>query len=230
MNRLHSQILRIAAELPKGDPTRRQILESVRLSYSQHVAHRVAVKELPQTVQRALREVGYGRRDIEVTPATSFSYQAFGGDGQRSFVCIINMETGQFKVDHGSWGGPNPFAQKQVDVDNRDHQIPANGAVIQGSAGSGPVYATLKVHPSNMPTLLPAQIEVTPQEEMALAILKGIKSSYRPDYFREHQLGPYAASNPLVQGLVSKGLVKATGTGLQITTEGKNAVKPSTRP
>lgn len=225
MASLHQQTIRLAYAKPELRP---HLLPLLRVAFG---GTRVAVKDLPPSVQRALKEVKYGRRDIEVSAASSFSFQSFGGDGYRDFTCILNMETGQTKVTYGSWGGPNPFTRgKPVDTDDRNHTIPLNGAIIQGTEGGGkPVYATIKVHPDNMATLIPAQIDLTREEKLAITILDSLKPAYRAEYFVRNDLGLYKADNPLIKSLVDKGLVKVTGTGIQITTAGKNARDPSVR-
>lgn len=226
--------MRYVAKLLGNHPGYASSMESGQRRASDKVAFggtRVAVKDLPATVQRALKEVKYGRRDIEVSAATTFSFQSYGGDGYRDFTSIVNMETGQSKVTYGSWGGPNPWTRGNiVDTDDRNHTIPLNGAIIQGTEGGGkPVYATIKVHPDNMATLIPAQIDLTREEKLAITILDSLKPAYRAEYFVRNDLGLYKADNPLIKGLVDKGLVKVTGTGIQITTAGKNARDPSVR-
>lgn len=222
---LRNRVIRLAHARPE---LRSHLLPLLRSASEVHVA----VRDLPETVQRALKEVGYGRRDIRVVPATTFSFQDMGGDGLRSFTAVVNMETGASKVTYGSWGGPNPYSPRNlVDNDDRDHPIPVNGAIIQGhEGGSRPVYAVIRVHPDNMGTLVPAKVDLTPQEEMALAIIGGYKPAYRAEYFARHDLGLYKADNPLIDGLAKKGLVKVTGAGIQITTAGKNARNPRIHP
>jgi hypothetical protein len=192
----------------------------------------VAVRALPATVQRALKQVDYGRKDIEVRAKDSVSIQGSGGDGYQDFAVVLNIETGATETHMGSWGGANPWSpQNRVDMDDRMHAIPMNGAVIKGTRGGGrPVYAVLYVNPGNMPTFLPAPVSLTPQEDMALAIISGLKPGYRAEYFTRNKLGPYDAQNPVLLSLVKKGLVRATGAGIQITTEGKNSVNHRLRP
>lgn len=192
----------------------------------------VSVRDLPPTVQRALKSLDYNRRDIEVRAQSSVSIQDSGGDGFQGFALVMNISTGDSKLYQGSWGGPNPWAKANpVDMDDRQHTIPMNGAVLKGWRGGGrPVYAVLYVNPDNMATLLPASVELTQEEDWALAIIKGLKPGYRSESFERHGLGAYVANNPVLRSLVQKGLVKATGAGIQITTEGKNAVNPRLHP
>ena len=188
--------------------------------------HHVAVRELPPAVQKALRGVGYRRPDIAVEAADTFVVGHPAGEGYRSFFGLVNLETGQAKVTYGSWGGPNindPL--KMADMDDEVRQLPAGIVALHGSeGGTHPVYATLTVHPSMMPALLPAAgVEATPQERSALNIVGGIVSSYRRDEFLRAGLGAYGPENPIIKALAAKGLVKVTGAGgIQITLKGKN--------
>lgn len=192
----------------------------------------VPVRDLPPTIQRALKSVGYGRRDIEVEAKSDISVQSMGGDGYQSFVVVLNIDTGDMKEFKGSWGGPNPWTRgNQVDEDDSRHAIPVNGAAIRGTRGGGhPVWATLYVNPYNMSQMIPQKVELPLMEEWALSILDGIKPGARSTYFEERGVGPYNAQNPVIQSLVQKGMVKVTGSGMQITTTGKNSVNPRLRP
>lgn len=190
-------------------------------------ARRVHVRDLPTSLARVLRDVGYNRRDIEVTSATTYSAAGAGGDGYRDFVAPVNLATGQYNILWGSWGGANAFnPHNQVDQDTSIRPMPVNGAVVKGWKGGGrPTYAEILVHPDNLTKLLPSaeeNVELSPKELAALNIIGGIKSSYRKDEFRNNGLGPYTPNNPYLQSLASKGLVKVTGTGVQITLAGKN--------
>lgn len=189
----------------------------------------VDVRDLPPTLRKALKEVSYGRKNIEVKAQPTVVLSTAGGDGYRGFASIVNLETGQSAVTYGSWGGANPWARDNaVDNDRTRYAIPMNGAVIIGvEGGSSPVYATVTVNPDTMPTLLPPVVELTPQESQALAIINGLKPGYRKDAFDRKRLGRYDATNPILKTLVEKGLIKATGAGIQVTTAGKNAVDSS---
>lgn len=215
--------------LAHGNPSLRpHLLPILKEAYG---GTHVPVKDLPPVVHRALREVGYGRRDIEVKAATSVSIQDMGGDGYQAFAIVLNLGTGQYDIYWGSWGGPNINAPRnQVDLDERSHAIPVNGAVIKGHrGGGGPAYAKMYVHPENMGALLPVAVELSRDEDMALAILAGLKPGYRGEAFMREGIGPYSPTAPLIQSLAKKGLVKVTGSGVQITINGRNAVNPRIR-
>lgn len=183
-------------------------------------AYRVAVKELPSVVVKALREVKYGRSDIGVTAATSASLASSGGAGERAFVILVNLDSEDYKVHWGSWGGPNMFnPNNPVDLDTSTHSIPPNGAVITGSIGGGPTYASLLVHPSNMPKFLPSVGEVTDHEK---AILRAMV--YKSDYKKE-LLQRMGATQTEIADLVKRGFIKMNAAGAtQITTAGRNAI------
>lgn len=216
---LRDQVIRLAHTNPGLRP---HLLPILKEAFG---GTHVPVRELPPTVQRALKDVGYGRRDIEVVAKSTVNLQSMGGDGYRSFTVVLNIETGESKTLYGSWGGPNPWSRPNpVDSDDREHTLPVNGAVIQGHEGGGrPVFATLYINPSNMAALLPAPVELSREEKKALNIIGGIKPGYRKDEFMRAGLGLYDTQNPYIVSLIKKGLVKLTGTGIQITVDGKNA-------
>lgn len=187
----------------------------------------VDVKNLPATVQKELKGVGYNRKNIKLEAQASISLQSYPDDGQRAFAVILDLVSGSSKVLWGSWGGSNINTKGNVlDSDDRMHPIPMNGAVIKGvEGGMSPVLATLYVNPNNMNLLLSEKVELSKDENKALAAISGLKGGkYRAEAFERMGLGEYSARNPVVQSLSDKGLVKITGTGIQITTEGKNSV------
>ena len=185
--------------------------------------HHVSVREMPPSVQRALKEVGYHKSDIAVEVASEYTIFYPAGEGRRAFCAVVNLETGQSKVLYGSWGGANPYEKPSaVDADDTHRPLPPTAVVINGVEG-GTVYATIRVSPSLMPALLPPSTEVTDQEKAALNVIGGIISSYRKQEFQERKLGLYGPTNPLILSLAKKGLVKILGSGgIQITTSGKN--------
>ncbi len=182
--------------------------------------HHVKVKALPDTLQRALQAGGYRREDIAVRPCETACLADMGGAGRRGFVTFVDLVTGQIKTTKGSWGGSNMFNPRNaVDNDQSDVPIPDNVAVIQGSEGHGPTFASVLINPGNMAALLPAQAEVTDHEKAILTVYATIKGGYRQgelDYIRA------VASE--VDALVERGLLKRNKAGAtRVTTEGKNA-------
>ncbi len=183
----------------------------------------VRTRDLPDAIQRVLRGVGYARQDISLSAAEDFSYQNMGADGQKAFVALVNLETGQNEILYGSWGGPGIGSSgNRVDTDRSRYPIPVNGAVLRGSVG-GSVFARLLVNPVNMARYLPPDAALSPAEQKALEIMGGIISSYRAEEFERARLGTYSRDNAILLSLAAKKLIKITATGMQITTEGKTA-------
>lgn len=187
----------------------------------------LAVKELPESLQKALKSVGYGRRDISVGTGTSFTLQQGGSDGKRSFTTMVNLDTGVFKTELGSWGGTNMFTQTLTDDDDTRRPLPPGIAVIRGSlGGSSPVYATILVNPSSLAPMLPKSTtggDLSPEEAKALEAIASLISSARKREFEDSGLGAYGPQNEYVVSLAEKGFVKvAANGGITITTSGKN--------
>lgn len=184
----------------------------------------VDVKDLPETLQRALKEVEYGKKNINIQGADSVTLTSVSGDGARAFYAIVDVASGRSHVEYGSWGGANPFEQKRVDLDDRKYTLPMNGALIKGVSGRGqPVYATIYVHHDMMPNFLPVEEELSEQEKKALYAISTLTSQGRTDYFQRARLGPYSFKNPFVQSLNKKDLISiASNGGLKATTKGKN--------
>jgi len=187
----------------------------------------VETKTLPPTLRRALKSLGYHRKDIGIKTGTTWTpFCTGGGDGYRDFVAAVNLETGDYKRYNGSWGGANMFnPHNAVDLDQEPKPLPVGSVIVNGSEGGGrPVYATLTVHPENVAKLLPISEEVTEQERTALAVIGGIKGGYRQNEWCYKRLpGSYGADNPLIRGLADRGFLKINRAGsISITTKGKN--------
>lgn len=189
----------------------------------------VLVKELPEILQRALKEVRYNKRDIDIQSAdkVSPSEGSASFDGNRGYVVVVDLSSNRYKINYGAWGGANVFDQRQVDLDDRPQVIPPNGAVIVGEYGGRGSFAHIKVNPGNLQGILPRPAEeIDEREAKALDAILGLKSGYRADEFRRRGLGPYSAENPLIQSLAAKKLIKIDARGgIQVTTEGKNALR-----
>lgn len=182
----------------------------------------IQVSSLPTTLQNALASVGFHRKDISVSAKERYDVACAGGDGMRGFTMAVNLATGEKQISHGSWGGANMFnPNNAVDLDTTSRELPEDFAIVKGHEG-GSVYASVYVHPSNLQKFLPAPIEISEQERSALRCC-AYKSGYRAEAFNQAGLGIYGKSNPVIQSLAKKGLVKISGTGISLTTEGKNA-------
>lgn len=182
------------------------------------------VKELPESLQSALSAVGYGRKDIELRAKETESLFCAGGDGYRGFAVLVNIATGEREVHRGSWGGSNAFnPNNSVDLNDKEYELPLNGAVIKGSeGGSRPVFATITLHPGNMAKFLPAKAELSEAEQHVLWCFKALKSGP----YRQSALG--TKSGEAIEALVGRKFLKRSTNGAtQITTEGRNALEAS---
>lgn len=180
----------------------------------------IETKNLPPILQRELAKVEFHGKDICVEAKETAILSDCGCEGRRAFVVLLNMTTGESRYVQGSWGGANIFnPQNPVDLDDRTHIIPPNGAVIKGSQGYGGVRATIFVHPSSLAPLLPAGPTVTDREKQILGLM-GYKSFYKKERMDEMKVTPEELTS-----LASKGLIKINKAGASsITTAGKNAI------
>ena len=221
MTTLRSSIIRLA----HSKPDLRSLLLGVLKTSAEGQYY--DVKDLPDPLARALKAVKYGKKDIRVVPRSNYSVMGAGEDGFREFVVAVNLITGAWEVEKGSWGGANMFTSNAVDLDARVRPLPPNGAIIKGSEGGGkPVHAVIYIHPDNLADVLPAGTEdpLTEDENKALQIVEHNRGTYRAEYFNRHGLGVYGRTNPVLLSLAKKGLLKLTGTGVVVTTQGKNLV------
>lgn len=172
------------------------------------------VKELPLILQRALKSIGYYKKDISIEGKETVSVQDSGGDGRRGFVVLVDLVANSYRKSYGSWGGANMFTANVVDSDDKEHAIPPNGAVITGCEGGGhPTLANLYLHPSNIVKFLPPKVELTDAERIALEQMSTLKPGYRD-----------TVPPPVLASLLTKGLAKQNKAGaVQITTAGKTA-------
>jgi hypothetical protein len=195
------------------------------------------VRDLPRSLQAALQAVEYGRKDIEVKARETFDPSAAGGGGRRGFVAACKMDdSGTYEIEWGSWGGENPFTHTIEGV-RGEVPIPPEVAFVRGSIGGGhPTNASVYVSPHAMnPALLVAGPEVTPKEAKILAIFKGLKSSYRPEYLDrlqekegiEGSRARQATTDREIDSLIERGFLSRNKAGsISITTEGRNAADP----
>jgi len=179
----------------------------------------VETKTLPKFVQSCLKKLGYHKRDIEVETRETISPLSAGGTGVRYYFAIVNLETNEFNVAMGSWGGANMFnPQNQVDLDSADYTIPTNGLVIKGCEGHYN-YATIYVGSANVAGLLPAPASVSDRQKRILDIFGSYKSAYRREEFARAGI-----TEAEIVELVAGGFLKQNKAGArQLTTAGKNA-------
>jgi hypothetical protein len=184
----------------------------------------VIVKDLPASLQAALDQVGYGRKDVEVTISTTvvLASPAYG-DGYRGYTTLVNVDSGETQTVNGQWGGSNMFVSSPVDEDETPYQLPDFGAVIKGQVGGGrPVSAHVYIPAAQAPKVLPSGLEepLPALEREALAIFQNYKAAYRKDYLRRAGVHDGMIDDLIERGLLSRNRAGATS----ITTAGKNAV------
>lgn len=217
---LRSKAIRLAHKEPSLRAVLLPLLKEAR-------GRTVLVRDLPASIQKVLREVRYGSRDITVEGRTSYQMAGASGAGEKAFTAAVNLETGQYKIEWGSWGGPNMFNPKNpVDLDTKPRPIRKNMAVVQGHIGNR-TWAYIEVHPDNIQNLLPnpeEEVELTDKEKDALRLMP-YKTFYKKEEFERRHLGQYGPSNPLLQSLAKKGLIKIMGGGaMTLTLNGKNVL------
>lgn len=184
-----------------------------------------SVKTLPRSIQRALENAGYRRKDIDWEVREKVSLLGAGGAGRQEFAIIINLSTGEYERLNGSWGGANPFnPTNRVDNDDRQHALGENCAVIKGSTGGQHgVFAHLYLSSANVIPQLEAGEKAPLRSRQILYCYKGLKAGP----YRQEALSRLSVQESEIADLVSKGYLKKDGRGIQITTEGKNAVGSS---
>jgi hypothetical protein len=181
------------------------------------------VKNLPNVLIEALKGVGYGAKDVPVVSAEAVSPHAMSGDGTRGFVIIVNLATGQSELHYGSWGGANPFENRQVDLDTKPYPIPEGMAVIKGTAGYPRTFATVYLNPANVAKMLPPPAELTEREQEILRQFRSLTSAGRKNEWSRYPKSKPSESE--IDSLVARGLLSKSRAGaVAITTAGKNSI------
>lgn len=181
----------------------------------------VSVKELPKPLQKALKAIGYKKRDISVEPKDKAFLQHLAGEGYRSITAVVNLATGKYEIHKGAWGGPSPYDPRGVDMDQKLHAIPPNGAVIVATEGGNhPVHGWIYVHPQSIAPILPGGADTTERQRSILK-LWGYISSYRKEEMRHMKV-----TDKEIDELVKMGMLKKNKRGAtSITTKGKNEMR-----
>ncbi len=180
----------------------------------------IEITKLPSHIQRALKEVGYHRKDIGVSASDTYTMNVGGGQGVQGFIMCVDMGTGFYEIKWGSWGGANMFnPTNQVDLDSNSRPLPPNFAVIKGTKSDTVKYASIQVNPATLAPLLPAKADITDKEARILAVFRSIKGGYRKEYLERLK-----ATESEIISLADKGFLKRSKNGAtQITTDGRNA-------
>ena len=182
------------------------------------------VKELPESLLKALREVNYNKGDIQLEPAESISPSGVSSEGKRCFFMLVSLDTGEYKITYGSWGGPGLGSRNNmVDLDETSHPLTPGIAAIKGSVGYPATYATIYLHPDNITKLLTTVDErLSPRDRWLLYTFDGLTSAGRKD---EWQYNNDVPSEDDLNRLSDLGYLKRSKNGAtKITTEGKNVL------
>ena len=182
----------------------------------------VLVRELPDSLQKALRAVDYNKRDVEVRIQDEVSLVCSGSEGRRAFAAIVNLATGENEILWGSWGGANMFnPENRVDVDDRMARLGTNAAVVKGSTGYHGNWATIYIGQANVLPMLPSGEQLPLKQRQILYCHSGIKAGP----YRVEELRSIGATSAEVDALVASGHLKRSSNGAtQITTLGKNGI------
>ena len=179
-------------------------------------------KDLPESIQLALKVRNYNKRDIQVVVKEKESLYCGGGmQGYQSFSDLVNISSGECVKNTGSWGGANAYClDNHVDLNDNYYTIPKDVAVLKGFHGgaSGTTHCTITLSPANVLPLLQAskQTEELSKEELNLL---GYFRSYKPAYRK-----PYidALGKEGIDKLVNEGYLSRNKAGsLSLTTKGK---------
>lgn len=180
------------------------------------------ISELPVSIQKALSEVQYHKKDIEVQVKEEFYPRPPSAEGRKGFLAACRLDdSNAYDITWGSYGGQNAFVKTIDDVDG-SYEIPNNMAFILGYSSGGPGYPALAhvvIGPNNInKSLLPMKTDVSEREEMILSIFKRLKASYRKQYLSEKKV-----TQQEIDSLIERGYLKKNKVGISITTQGKNS-------
>lgn len=179
------------------------------------------IKALPDSLQSALRSLGYKSKDINVIIQDTCSLSDAGGSGRKGFSCLVNLQTGEHETLRGSWGGANMFnPNNRVDTDTQSRILGENLAVIKGSIGEY-TFAQIYIGNKNVVPNLLTEEKLDLNSRQVLYCYR-LKSAYRKD-----ELDRLNKTNAVIQitnDLIKNGYLKKDGRGMSLTTKGKNQI------
>ena len=144
------------------------------------------------------------------------SYAGLWSSGSRDTYEAIELATGRAVPASDNMSAP--WDKTRAD---RQIELKSGLAVVKHTMFQGKdLGLTYFVHPSDAVALLPpTDDEVTPTERKVLAIIGGIKSGYRADYFRKAGISD-AELEAIKVSLIKRDYLNKAGA---ITTKGRNA-------
>jgi len=182
-------------------------------------AQYVPTKDLPQPLIRALKSIGYNKRDVEFITANEVPVQTNAGfEYSRGITVLVNMMTGTTEQFTGNFGGSNMFEKTVADDSDAMIPLPINAAVIKSTATG---FAKVYVGPDTMSAMLSEKSnDLSFRDLQILSTFTQFKSSYRKEEWEKGRVTPEDMSS-----LVDRGFLKQNKAGsFMITTDGKNAV------
>lgn len=192
----------------------------------------IDTKNLLPILKKVLIEIGYRNRTITIEIGDSFrpneatSYH----EANRGALAIVNLTPGneKYTISYGNFGGKNIYESTIVDNDGNIRPILSNMAVIFAKIGGAGNLAKIRMRSENFAAsmLSSSQVDLTKEEQIVLDIIRSWTSTYRQEYFSRFKLGRYSTEHPIIKILISKGLIIKKGSGIGLTTEGKNLSKP----
>ena len=162
---------------------------------------------------------GYNGKMFRAEVTESVTIHAQSGTwsgGSRETYHAIDLATGKTAP-----ASDNASAPWDKDRKNQTITLRSGFAIVKAIMFKGKdLGLTFYVHPSDAVKLLPASDdEITPTERKVLAIIGGLKSSYRKEYFARAGIGD-AELEAIKTGLIKRGYLLKNGA---ITPKGRNA-------
>ena len=162
---------------------------------------------------------GYSGKTFRAQVCESVTIPAQSGTwsgGSRDTYQAIELATGRAAVASDNVSAPWDKERKDVTIALRSGFAVVKFTMFQGKD----LGLTFFVHPDDAVKLLPASDdEVTPTERKVLAIIGGIKSGYRADYYRRAGITD-GELEAIKAELCKRGYLNKAGA---ITTKGRNA-------
>lgn len=105
----------------------------------------IPTKSLPSVIKRVLAEVRFTKRKIGVSIANQYSMYSAGDDGAKGFSAVVNLDTNQYQVVWGAFGGGGLSVQRSPvdDVNTPRKPLQDHLVVVNGQVGGRDPYASL---------------------------------------------------------------------------------------
>lgn len=143
----------------------------------------VSTVTLPAVIKRVLAEVRFSKRKISVRTSTSFSMYSAGDDGAKGFTALVDIDTQQYKITWGDFGGGG-LGQKPSPVD--DVNTPKKPmldfmVVVQGQIGGRDPYASIICTESALPRLTGGARQASESVQVAARYIRAFNKFNAPE-------------------------------------------------